>query len=78
MWEQHPAGDEIVVLLTGKAELVLRQDSGDQAMLLAEPGGFVVIPQSTWHTARFSEPSTMLFITPGEGTRNESEPSAGA
>jgi uncharacterized cupin superfamily protein len=76
MWEQHPAGDEIVVLLTGKAEFLLRHDSGDQSVVLSEPGAFVVVPQAVWHTARIAEPTTVLFITPGEGTANESQPTA--
>lgn len=48
-WEMHPAGDEIVCLLSGRASFV---------------------PRGTWHTAHTSQPTTMLFITPGEGTQS--------
>lgn len=73
-WEKHPAGDEMVVLLTGHAELILRKASGDESVELKEPGSFVLVPRDTWHTARVSEPTSMLFITPGEGTENETHP----
>lgn len=53
-WEMHPAGDEIVCLVSGRA-----------------PGSFVIVPRGTWHTARTRVPTTMLFITPGEGTQHK-------
>lgn len=73
-WERHPNGDEIVVLLSGEAEIVLRQGSGDQSVRLSDPGTYVVVPANTWHTARTETPTRMLFITPGEGTENRTEP----
>ena len=38
---------------------------------LAVPGSFVIVPRGTWHTARTSVATKMLFITPGEGTKNK-------
>lgn len=73
-WDRHPAGDEIVMLLSGSAHLVLRTDAGDREIEISEPGACVVIPQHTWHTARIAAPTRMLFITPGEGTENAEEP----
>ena len=67
-WERHPAGDEIVLLVTGRVEMVLRTDDGDQSVLLRESGEYVIVPANTWHTAKTSVPTRMLFITPGEGT----------
>jgi mannose-6-phosphate isomerase-like protein (cupin superfamily) len=69
-WEMHPAGDEIVLLLVGEASLVLETESGEEAVTLREPGTYVVVRKGTWHTARTSTPTRMLFITPGEGTAN--------
>ena len=74
-WERHPAGDEIVLLQSGRATMVLRMESGDEQVELSEVGSYIVIPRDTWHTARISTPAQMLFITPGEGTENRSEPS---
>jgi len=73
-WEIHPSGDEIVVLLSGAATLVLRRSDGDVRIQLAGPGAYVVVPRNTWHTARVSGTTRMLFITPGQGTENRADP----
>lgn len=70
MWEMHPNGDEIVCLLSGAVTLVLECEDGQRDIELTGSGTFVVIPKGTWHTARVSEPSRMLFITAGEGTQH--------
>jgi len=69
-WEIHPAGDEIVVLLSGRATLHLKTVEGERQAALSEPGSYVVVPRNTWHTAKIAEQTRMLFITPGEGTEN--------
>ena len=69
-WERHPAGDELVLLLSGEATLVLETEHGEEAVTLREPGTYVMVPQGTWHTARTSTLTRMVFITPGEGTEN--------
>ena len=69
-WEMHPAGDEVVVLLSGRAELVLDRSGQQQVTTLEQPGSFVIVPKGTWHTARTSCPTSMLFVTPGAGTEN--------
>lgn len=74
MWERHPAGDELVVLLSGAAKLTIRAAERDQVTTLSEPGSFVVVPRNSWHTAQINQPTRMLFITPGEGTDNQVEP----
>jgi mannose-6-phosphate isomerase-like protein (cupin superfamily) len=70
-WEMHPAGDEVVVLLSGAAEMVLDRGDGKETVSLRQPGSFVIVPKGTWHTARIAEPTSMLFVTPGEGTQNK-------
>ncbi len=69
-WEVHPAGDEVVVLLTGSAEMQLELPAGVQSVNLSKPGDFVLVPRGIWHTAKIIRPTGMLFITPGEGTQN--------
>ncbi|MEL7538286.1 MAG: cupin [Pseudomonadota bacterium] len=71
MWELHPHGDELVMLLDGHVTLVLRQDDGDKEVTLTEPLSYVIVPKNTWHTARTKVATRMVFVTPGEGTRNE-------
>ncbi|NKC00006.1 MAG: cupin domain-containing protein [Pseudomonadales bacterium] len=73
-WEIHPKGDEMVYLLEGDTDLVLWIDGAEQVVRVNEPGGYVIVPCNTWHTARPHTQTTMLFITPGEGTLNADHP----
>ncbi len=72
-WERHPAGDEVVMLLTGRVTLHLKTAGAETTTALTAMGEYVVIPRGLWHTAKVSEPTTMLFITPGSGTENKAE-----
>ena len=69
-WERHPAGDEVVCLLSGAVTMVLDRDGAEETIELREPGSFVIVPRATWHTARTEVPTRMLFVTPGEATQN--------
>jgi mannose-6-phosphate isomerase-like protein (cupin superfamily) len=69
-WEIHPHGDEVVLLISGAAEMILDHGGEHRVTVLSQTGAFVVVPKGTWHTARISTPTSMLFITPGEGTEN--------
>lgn len=69
-WERHPAGDELVMLLSGAATLILEQADKERAVKLSDPGAFVLVPQNIWHTARTTVPTTMLFVTQGAGTEH--------
>ena len=73
-WEIHPAGDEIVILVSGDVDLVLAGADGNDVTRMTEPGTFAIVPRNTWHTARIRRHSVLLFITPGEGTENREEP----
>lgn len=66
-WERHPAGHEVVVLLSGRVDLVQEID-GDEHVVELRPGQAVINPPGVWHTARVHEPGVGLFITPGRGT----------
>lgn len=69
-WERHPNGDEIIVLLSGEIDIVLRQHDAEQQLTLNKPGTFTIIPRNTWHTASVNTRCEVLFITPGEGTEH--------
>lgn len=69
-WEIHPHGDEVVVLMSGSADMVLDEKGGPRVQSLVAPGQYVIVPKGTWHTAKIASPTSMLFITPGEGTEN--------
>jgi len=69
-WECHPHGDEIVLLVAGRARFVLETPDGNTKLELSQPGDYAFVPRNTWHTAKTDTPTTMLFITAGEGTLN--------
>ena len=68
-WEMHPAGDEIVCLLSGRVSFEF--EGRGHVAELTEAGSFVIVPRGTWHTAHTNVPTTMLFVTPGEGTQHK-------
>ena len=69
-WERHPAGEEVVLLLSGAATLVIEEAGGERGVQLSSPGDCVLVPQGAWHTARTEVPTTMLFLTPGRDTEH--------
>lgn len=66
-WERHPAGEEVVYLISGRVDLVQEID-GEEHVVELRPGQALINPPGVWHTARVHEPGTALFITPGRGT----------
>lgn len=70
VWERHPAGEEMVLLLSGAAEFLLELPEGLQTVAVTEPGSYLLVPAGVWHTAKTRLPTTMLFITPGAGTEH--------
>jgi mannose-6-phosphate isomerase-like protein (cupin superfamily) len=68
-WERHPAGEEVVILISGRIDLVQDLPGGEHVIEL-HPGQAAINPTNVWHTARVHEPGDTLFITPGEGTEH--------
>lgn len=77
-WEVHPHGDEVVCLVSGDVDMILDGEDGEERVRLTEPGAFVVVPKGSWHTAKVHAPTTMIFVTPGEGTENREQPGSRA
>lgn len=69
-WEMHPAGDELVVCLTGRITLIQERPDGSFHSETLRPHEYAVNSAGTWHTADVAEASTVLFITPGVGTQH--------
>lgn len=69
MWERHPAGEEVVVQLSGRSTIIQEVDGTEHSVDLG-PGRAMVNPTNVWHTADVHEPGTALFITPGLGTEH--------
>ena len=68
-WEMHPAGDELLFMLEGKATFILELAEGMKEVALSA-GRLLVIPKGVWHTAKVSEPACLLAITAGLGTQH--------
>jgi quercetin dioxygenase-like cupin family protein len=68
-WERHPAGEEVVVLLSGRVD-VIQDLEGGRNLVELHPGEALINPIGVWHTAVVHEPGQALFITPGEGTEH--------
>jgi quercetin dioxygenase-like cupin family protein len=68
-WERHPAGDEVVIALSGHQTLIQEVD-GEHHRIDLHPGQAVINPRGVWHTADIHQPGSALFITPGRGTEH--------
>jgi quercetin dioxygenase-like cupin family protein len=68
-WERHPAGDEVVVVLSGRQTLIQEIDAQDHRIEL-HAGQAAINPRGVWHTADVHERGSALFITPGRGTEH--------
>ena len=68
-WERHPAGEELVLLLNGRVDLIQDID-GEEHRIELQAGEGVLNPPGVWHTADVHEPGDALFITPGAGTEH--------
>ncbi len=64
--EMHPDGDELLFLLSGRADVVL-EDGREPRTIALGPGEAVVIPRGVWHRVLLREPSQLLHVTPGPG-----------
>lgn len=69
-WEMHPAGDEIVCLLTGAVDVVL-QDGQCERHIELRTRATCIIPRGVWHRAIVHTPSDLIFITHGAGTQHK-------
>ena len=70
-WERHPAGEELVVLLSGRVD-VIQDIDGEARVVELHSGEAVVNPRNVWHTAIVHERGDALFVTPGRGTEHRS------
>lgn len=69
-WEMHPAGDEVVICLTGTIMLHQEFADGGTARLELNPGDYAINPPGCWHTADVAGTACVLFITAGRGTQH--------
>jgi quercetin dioxygenase-like cupin family protein len=68
-WERHPAGDEVVICLSGRVT-VIRMVDGEEDPVELEPGGAMINPKGVWHAVDVDAPARFMTITPGMGTEH--------
>jgi mannose-6-phosphate isomerase-like protein (cupin superfamily) len=68
-WERHPAGDEILTLMSGEMVMVLETLRGTRRVPL-KAGQTFVVPKGLWHRAEVRKKGVLMFITPGAGTEH--------
>ncbi len=69
-WEMHPAGDEVVICLSGEMTLHQELADGGRSVVTIGPGDYAINPPGAWHTADIHGEATALFITVGMGTEH--------
>ena len=73
IWEMHPAGDEILLMLTG--ELGVEYSDGHcRGNSVLESGRGVVMPAGVWHRLLLREPGLLMVLTPSQGTKLSRSP----
>jgi mannose-6-phosphate isomerase-like protein (cupin superfamily) len=69
-WEMHPAGDELLVLVSGALSVELREP--EQArMERLQPHAALIVPAGIWHRLVVHEPCVLIAITPRHDTVHE-------
>jgi len=69
-WEMHPAGDEVLLRLSGRFDVVLEQAGRERVVALEADAPCCVVPAGAWHTVRMREPGVVVFLTAGEGSQH--------
>jgi uncharacterized cupin superfamily protein len=67
-WECHTGGDEVVVLLSGRCD-VIQEVGGQYRTIPLRPGQAMINPRGVWHTSDVHEPGETLFVAAGRLTR---------
>jgi quercetin dioxygenase-like cupin family protein len=69
-WERHPAGEELVVVMSGAIDFILEEPAGERTVRVSA-GQAILVPTGVWHRGVVIEPGKALFVTEGEGTQHK-------
>jgi mannose-6-phosphate isomerase-like protein (cupin superfamily) len=67
-WETHPAGDELVIVISGRAEFIQELADGKRVRSVVGPKEAIINPAGVPHTANVLEAFTAIYVTPCPGT----------
>jgi mannose-6-phosphate isomerase-like protein (cupin superfamily) len=62
-WENHPDGDELLYIVAGKIDVILRPD-GRQRRVTVRSGSIFVVPRAVWHRQIPRPVATVLSALP--------------
>ncbi|KDN23757.1 cupin domain-containing protein [Amycolatopsis rifamycinica] len=68
LWERHPEGHEVLVVLSGSLHVHVR---GEGLVTTLTAGRSFIVPPGRWHRLSVAEPGDLLSITPRIGTEHE-------
>jgi mannose-6-phosphate isomerase-like protein (cupin superfamily) len=68
-WEMHPAGDEVLTVVSGALTLIQETKDGERRIEMPA-GASAINPAGTWHRFTVGEPARLLAMTYGEGTQH--------
>ncbi|XYH93549.1 cupin domain-containing protein [Sorangium sp. So ce1128] len=77
-WERHDGGDELLVILRGRATFTINLPDGTTEVAEVGPGQALLIPRGAAHSGRVADDVHVLFVTPGDGNSMWHEAEAGA
>jgi len=70
-WERHPAGEELILLVSGAVDLIVETADGTHRTVPLRPGRpAFLVPAGLWHRFAVREAGRLVFLTPGEGTEH--------
>lgn len=75
LWEMHPGGDEVLILLAGALALTYADGAHHGSTELRANQG-LVMPRGVWHRLALRAPGLLLTLSPPAGTRFSREPGA--
>jgi mannose-6-phosphate isomerase-like protein (cupin superfamily) len=77
-WEMHPDQDELLFLVEGAIDVILRKDLelDVEQTIHFEAGEACLVPQGMWHRQVVLSPCKLLFVTP-KTLHEEYSPSGG-
>jgi mannose-6-phosphate isomerase-like protein (cupin superfamily) len=61
--EMHPDGDEVLYLISGRANVVFLESTEEDVEM--QPGDGMVVPRGMWHRVDILEPCQIVYLTPG-------------
>jgi mannose-6-phosphate isomerase-like protein (cupin superfamily) len=73
IWEMHPAGDEVLLMLSGELGLEYA-DGSCRGISALGAGRGVVMPRGVWHRLLLREPGLSMVLSPSQGTKLSRHP----